>query len=232
MPSSFSWSRANSISLRLPSTSGIGKIAKLPNRPRWLLLSVAAYSLHSRASARAASLLPKCTPGSLTDTIEVATPPLSMSSTDFAGVHRSSGICPVFREEISLMKPGDEKWWCTSMRRGSLCAPAVPRLPKTPDRRCGGAAGNKAPPSRLETTDTQRAAADAAVEPFLSILEHDLLPEAFDFAPRHRNAWRAVRYLKDGAPRPKLTPFFGSERNRTRRRDAEWRKGEKFFIVT
>ena len=53
-------------------------------------------SLHSRASLRAASLSPNHTLGSLVETMEVATPLLSMSSMALLGVHNSSGRWFVF----------------------------------------------------------------------------------------------------------------------------------------
>ncbi len=80
----------------------------MPKRPGWSAITLAPNSLVSRASARAASKLPKKTLGSLIDRIEVATPPLSMSSSDCATVHFISGTWPVRRPAISAMKPGEE----------------------------------------------------------------------------------------------------------------------------
>jgi hypothetical protein len=52
------------------------------------------------------------------ETIAVATPLLSMSSTALAGVHSSSGRWFVFLAEMAAMNPGAEKWWCVSIRYG------------------------------------------------------------------------------------------------------------------
>jgi hypothetical protein len=73
-PSAFSVSNAYSISLSAPSTSGSGRIANSPKRPRYFCISVTPYSLQSRASARALASSPKWTPGSLIDSIDTSTP--------------------------------------------------------------------------------------------------------------------------------------------------------------
>ena len=110
MPSIFRVSSAYSISRREPSTSGSGTVANIPNRPGLSAITFAPNSLVSRASLRAESKFPKKTLGSLMDNIEVATPPRSMSSIDWATVHFINGTWPVLRPAISAMNPGDERW--------------------------------------------------------------------------------------------------------------------------
>ena len=69
--------------------------------------SRAAYSLDSRANARAAASSPNQTPGGATDVIAVCTPARSISSIDCDGVQSISACCPVWRALISVMKAGD-----------------------------------------------------------------------------------------------------------------------------
>ena len=94
-PSAFSVSYAYAISFTEPSTSGSGRIANSPKRPGYLAINFAPKSLQSRASARAFASSPKWTPGSLIDSIDVATPYLSMSSSALVSFHSMSPVCPV-----------------------------------------------------------------------------------------------------------------------------------------
>src|SRR5262249_16665598 len=74
-----------------------------------------AYSLHSRASLRAASsTLPNQTPGFWIEVIAVVTPPLSMSSSDISTDHLV-GLPPRFCR-IASACTGGMMWWCTSIR--------------------------------------------------------------------------------------------------------------------
>ena len=94
MPSVLSVSYAYSISRRLPSVSGKGIEANMPNRPGWSVRSLAAYSFASRESLRPRGTSPSHTPGLINEVTEVAIPLLSMSSSDFCTDH---GACPRMR---------------------------------------------------------------------------------------------------------------------------------------
>ena len=59
---------------------------------------------------RAASLSPNQTLGSLVETMEVATPLLSISSMALLGVHNSIGRWFVFLAAMAAINPGAEKW--------------------------------------------------------------------------------------------------------------------------
>src|SRR5215831_14934807 len=102
MPSALSVSRAYSISLRLPATSGGAITANSPKRPGCSLAILVAYSWSPRARLRDCStLLSYQTPGWTTDRTAVAIPLLSMSSIDMAGDH--FGGAPVER------RPDDDR---------------------------------------------------------------------------------------------------------------------------
>ena len=117
MPSALSVSRAYSASASAPSTSGSGSTAKSPKRVGLSRTTFAANSLHSRASARAAALSPKCTPGSLIEMIDVCTPPSSISWSIFAGVQSFSVAWCTPRAVARSYSLGMEKWVCVSIRK-------------------------------------------------------------------------------------------------------------------
>ena len=79
-------SNAYAISCRLPGTSGSGSTAKRPKRPLWSdTIRAAANSFISRASFRASCTSPNQTPGAVMDSMAVAIPTRSSSSTARAG---------------------------------------------------------------------------------------------------------------------------------------------------
>ncbi len=123
MPSAFRVSKAYSISRRLPSASGSGMAAKKRNRPGWSRPSWAQNSLHSRASFRvSSSTWPYQGPGLMIETIEVAMPPLSISSSDIDTDHFGM---PLIRAAAALSCAGGTTWWWTSIRCGLDAASAV-----------------------------------------------------------------------------------------------------------
>jgi hypothetical protein len=83
IPSAFRVSKAYAISFRLSSMCGNGNVAHTPKRPGWSVIIFVANSLDSRAMRIATSLPSGVTCGVVGEVIEVAMPPLSMSSSVF-----------------------------------------------------------------------------------------------------------------------------------------------------
>jgi len=89
--------------------SGSGIAANKPKRPGLSCTSFAPYSLHPRVRRRVASLSPNHSPGLVTDTTAAATPALSMSSIERAGVHSLLARCSNSRPLTDAIHSGGEK---------------------------------------------------------------------------------------------------------------------------
>jgi hypothetical protein len=81
-------------------------VANMPNRPGWSLTSLAPKSLQSRARRRASSTFPNQMPGCMMDSIEVATPAFSMSSSDRLTDQSGSPAPPRLASKVSRWNGG------------------------------------------------------------------------------------------------------------------------------
>ena len=108
---------------------GSGSVAQTPKRPGWSVSIFLAYSLNSRAILTATSLPSGVTCGVVGEVIEVATPPLSMSSRSFCTDQFFSGksLRPI--TSIAANQVGGTMWQCTSMRCGLACAKTLGAKP-------------------------------------------------------------------------------------------------------
>ena len=94
----------------------------------------------------AASLPSGVTCGVVGDRIAVATPPLSMSSSDFCTDQCAIGGLAAPISFMACSQLGAATWWCTSMRRGVACAKLLRAKPPTAaHRERGSAAGQHLP---------------------------------------------------------------------------------------
>src|SRR6516162_543833 len=106
----------------------MGRAQNKPKRAGCCCTSLAPYSLHSRAIARVACLSPNHRPGLVIEIIAAATPPLSMSSIDFSGVHAAFAGWRSSRPLTKASHCGGEKWWWMSMRRGLVAETPCAKL--------------------------------------------------------------------------------------------------------
>src|SRR5215813_7823470 len=90
----------------------------------------------------AVSLSRNFTCGVVGEAMTVATPALSMSSSDFCGDQLDIGALARFALRTASIHVGGEMWWCTSMRCGLAWAAA-----SRPDAANAPAASEAAPPA-------------------------------------------------------------------------------------
>jgi hypothetical protein len=151
---------------------GIGSMANTPKRPGFSAISSLVYSLDSRATRAASAGGRKLTCGVVRDTMAVAVPALSISSSERCTVHAVTGGVsrPAFFNASNQV--GGTMWWCMSMR----CSVSFAKARLTPKcRRVGDEAA---------AAENGRIAADTSSS-------HDAYPPAFswdqkDIAPRRR----------------------------------------------